>query len=139
MFEIKLFICIKIDLALNNPQRLICHNTHTKRHWHKHTDAHWCRHRHKNINVQINTEICTVWIREKECFTYMCVCVKVSEVKIEKPDLDWDKVDSLTVLHACFYLITPRYQTSFFIFFITLLAFQHLPSLMLSQLNSKNW
>ena len=34
MFEIELFICIKMDLALNNQQRLICHkpkqaNKHT--------------------------------------------------------------------------------------------------------------
>ena len=29
MFEIELIICIKIDLALNNLQRLICHKTQT--------------------------------------------------------------------------------------------------------------
>ena len=27
LFEIKLFICVKIDLALHNPQWLICHKT----------------------------------------------------------------------------------------------------------------
>ena len=27
--ELELFICIKIDLVLNNPQRLICHKTQT--------------------------------------------------------------------------------------------------------------
>ena len=27
LFEIELHICIKMDLALNNPQRLICHKT----------------------------------------------------------------------------------------------------------------
>ena len=30
MFEIELFICIKMELALNNLQRLICHKTQTK-------------------------------------------------------------------------------------------------------------
>ena len=29
LFEIKLFICIKMDLALSNLQRLICHKTET--------------------------------------------------------------------------------------------------------------
>ena len=29
LFEIELFICIKIDLALNNLQVLICHKTQT--------------------------------------------------------------------------------------------------------------
>ena len=29
MFEIELFICIKMDLVLNNLQRLICHKTQT--------------------------------------------------------------------------------------------------------------
>ena len=28
LFEIELFICTKIDLVLNNLQRLICHKTH---------------------------------------------------------------------------------------------------------------
>ena len=27
LFEIELFICFKMDLALNNPQMLICHKT----------------------------------------------------------------------------------------------------------------
>ena len=31
MFEIELFICIKIELALNNLQRLICHKTQTNK------------------------------------------------------------------------------------------------------------
>ena len=34
MFEIELFICIKMDLALNNLQRLICHKTQTNKHVH---------------------------------------------------------------------------------------------------------
>ena len=29
LFEIRLIICIKIDLALNNLQMLICHKTQT--------------------------------------------------------------------------------------------------------------
>ena len=29
MFEIELIICIKMDLAFNNLQRLICHKTQT--------------------------------------------------------------------------------------------------------------
>ena len=29
MFDIELFICMKMDLALNNLQRLICHKTLT--------------------------------------------------------------------------------------------------------------
>ena len=29
MFEIQLIICLKMDLALNNLQRLICHKTQT--------------------------------------------------------------------------------------------------------------
>ena len=29
LFEIKQFICIKMDLALNKPKRLICHKTQT--------------------------------------------------------------------------------------------------------------
>ena len=29
LFEIKRFICIKMDLTLNNVQRLICHKTQT--------------------------------------------------------------------------------------------------------------
>ena len=29
LFEIELIICIKMDLALNNLQRFICHNTQT--------------------------------------------------------------------------------------------------------------
>ena len=29
LFEIELIICIKMDLALNNLQRLICHKTQT--------------------------------------------------------------------------------------------------------------
>ncbi len=33
-FEIEPFIWIKMDLALNNPQRLICHKIQTnKQHW----------------------------------------------------------------------------------------------------------
>ena len=32
MFEIKLIICIKMDLALNNLQMLICHKTQTTNH-----------------------------------------------------------------------------------------------------------
>ena len=32
MSEIELFICIKMDLALDNLQRLICHTTQTKKH-----------------------------------------------------------------------------------------------------------
>ena len=31
MFEIELFICIKMDLALNNQQRLIYHKTQTNK------------------------------------------------------------------------------------------------------------
>ena len=31
LFEIELFICIKMDLALNNIQRLICHKTQTNK------------------------------------------------------------------------------------------------------------
>ena len=31
LFETELFICIKIDLALNNRQRLICHKTPTNK------------------------------------------------------------------------------------------------------------
>ena len=31
LFEIELFICIKMDLALNNLQRLICHKTQTNK------------------------------------------------------------------------------------------------------------
>ena len=30
LFEIELIIYIKMDLALNNPQRLICHKIQTK-------------------------------------------------------------------------------------------------------------
>ena len=29
--KIELFICIKIDLALNNQQRLVCHETQTNK------------------------------------------------------------------------------------------------------------
>ena len=31
MFEIEQFICIKMDLVLNNPQKLICHKTQTNK------------------------------------------------------------------------------------------------------------
>ena len=31
MFEIELFICIKMDLALNNQQKLICDKTQTNK------------------------------------------------------------------------------------------------------------
>ena len=31
LFEIELFICIKMDLELNNLQRLICHKTQTNK------------------------------------------------------------------------------------------------------------
>ena len=48
LFEIELFICIKIDLALNNQQRLICHKP-------------------KQINKHTHTYI----------YIYVCVCVCV--------------------------------------------------------------
>ena len=39
LFEIELFICITMDLALNNLQRLICHKTQTTNPtWEKTTD-----------------------------------------------------------------------------------------------------
>ena len=31
LFKIELFICIKMDLALNSLQRLICHETQTNK------------------------------------------------------------------------------------------------------------
>ena len=31
LFEIEMFICTKIDLALDNLQRLICHKTQTNK------------------------------------------------------------------------------------------------------------
>ena len=37
LFEIELFICIKMDLALSNLQRLICNKTHTN----KQTNIKW--------------------------------------------------------------------------------------------------
>ena len=37
LFEIELFICIKMNLALNNLKWLICHKTHTN----KQTNCHY--------------------------------------------------------------------------------------------------
>ena len=34
LFEIELIICIKMDLALNKLQRLMCHKTQTTNHHH---------------------------------------------------------------------------------------------------------
>ena len=38
LFELELFICLKMDLALNNLQRLICHKTQTNNHTNKQTN-----------------------------------------------------------------------------------------------------
>ena len=38
LFKIELFICIKMDLALNNLQRLICHKTQTNKQTNKHKE-----------------------------------------------------------------------------------------------------
>ena len=48
MFEIKQFICIKMDLALNNLQRLICHKAQTNQPTNQPTS--------KKTNKQINTQ-----------------------------------------------------------------------------------
>ena len=43
MFEIKLIICIKMDLALNNLQGLICHKTQTNKLSEKKLDGNYTR------------------------------------------------------------------------------------------------
>ena len=52
LFEIELIICIKMDLALNNPQRLICHKTQTTN-----QAANYHHHHHHHHHHSITTTI----------------------------------------------------------------------------------
>ena len=86
MFEIELPICIKMDLALNNLQRLICHKTQTTNQhyldsisscWYvllKTTDKDLVLSFHsdflfgqQNISTVILDSLKTVWIRRRCC------------------------------------------------------------------------
>ena len=77
MFEIKLFICIKMDLALNNLQKLISHKSQTN----KQTNYFW------SINVTIlpflYMEIITTFKKLLFCILINIIIVLFSYYQIE--------------------------------------------------------